>query len=157
MYLGDFRAFLARNQAPQSRLAILTMGAEPFDAVTIFDEQKYERVRRNHRYSWGFGSEFIETGYGYQDLMRIGFICNVGLWSQNWVPEYGGEGVYNEERDDWDVRPARGYRQAIENLIIEGCLCPNKEVFAHTLPGELHAKRSKVPEWCRLYSDLPRE
>lgn len=164
MYLGDFKAFLQRNKTPHSLLTVLTMGQEPFDVITIFDENKYLRHRRNHKLGWGHGSDFIETGKSYQDLMRIGFLVNIGLWAGNWVPEFGGEGVHDDEKGEWIERPTRGWRQGVEHLVIEGVLCPNIEVMS-MMPLEedridpykpTFKKRSQFPEYVRLYADLPK-
>jgi hypothetical protein len=129
------------------------MGKEPFDVVTLFDEQKWQRMKRNHKYGWGYNSDYIETGNSYQDLMRMGTLTNVGLWGNNWVPEYGGEGIHDDETDEWIERPCRGYRQAVDHLCIEGVLRPNKEVYDMMLPAPLHEKRRQFPDWVRLYAN----
>lgn len=154
MYLGDFREFLRKHQSPHSRLAVMTMGREPYDAVTIIDEHKYERHYRNAREALVTPEDWIMTGHSWADWARYCFICNVSLWSQNWVPRFGnGEGVEDPKTGEWIIRPGRGYEQALQIALKEGCLRPTRELLYYLGMTPLQAKAT-TPHWARIYGDL---
>jgi hypothetical protein len=129
------------------------MGKEPFDMITVIDEQKYERMSRNHRASWGSDvDDWIETGHNYDDYMRMCWVVNVGV-RQGTIPLIGGSGVYNEAKSDWDIRPLRGLKQAIEIMLKAGCLRPTRSISRLTGHHERDIKELCAP-MARLYGDI---
>lgn len=116
MYWDEFRRLIERNKRPWSSLRYYRSKDGFTNTVSICDESL---PRRKGVLSTAAGAE--------ADHYRDSYVCNCG-YLDGWVPLRGMPEVWNEAEKKFEVKPVRGMRETLVQLVAHGCVEPTNEV-----------------------------